>query len=65
MRAIPLVAAVLLAVQLYPAARQQTDLDQLMARVLEKRDENWKKLQQYILEDRESFDLRGPGGRRL
>ncbi len=65
MRAIPLVAAVLLAVQLYPAARQQTDLDQLMARVLEKCDENWKKLQQYILEDRESFDLRGPGGRRL
>lgn len=64
MRAILTVIAILLAVQLQPAA-QQTDLDQLMAQVLEKRDDNWKKLQQYILDDRESFDLTGPGGRRV
>lgn len=43
-----------------PAAAQ-TDLDDLMARVLARRDENWKKLQQYVLEERESFQLLGPG----
>jgi hypothetical protein len=44
---------------------QGTDLDQLMARVLARRDENWKKLQQYVLDERESFTLTGPGGARL
>src|SRR5262245_22668104 len=39
----------------------QTDLDAFMARVLARRDENWKKLQQYVLEERESFQLIGPG----
>ncbi len=39
----------------------QTDLDDLMARVLARRDENWKKLQQYVLEERETFQLLGPG----
>jgi hypothetical protein len=38
-----------------------TDLDALMSRVLERRDDNWKKLQQYVLEERESFQLTGPG----
>lgn len=33
-----------------------------MARVLARRDENWKKLQQYILEERETFQLLGPAG---
>ena len=42
-----------------------TDLDQLMERVLARRDENWKKLQQYVLDERETFDLAGPGGARL
>jgi len=42
-----------------------TDLDQLMERVLARRDENWKALQQYILDERETFDLTGPGGARL
>jgi len=46
-------------------ASQATDLDQLMARVLARRDENWKKLQQYVLDERESFVLTGPGGARL
>lgn len=32
-----------------------------MQQVLARRDENWKKLQQYILDERETFDLRGPG----
>jgi hypothetical protein len=39
----------------------QTDLDDFMARVLARRDENWKKLQQYVLEERETFQLLGPG----
>jgi hypothetical protein len=37
-----------------------TDLDAFMLRVLERRDENWKKLQQYVLEERETFQLIGP-----
>lgn len=40
--------------------RAQTDLDDFMAQVLTRRDENWKKLQQYVLEERESFQLLGP-----
>ena len=38
----------------------QTDLDAFMRQVLERRDVNWKKLQQYVLDERESVDLRGP-----
>lgn len=38
-----------------------TDLDAFMSRVLERRDDNWKKLQQYVLEERETFQLIGPG----
>ena len=33
-----------------------------MARVIERRDDNWKKLQQYVLDERETFQLFGPGG---
>jgi hypothetical protein len=40
----------------------QSDLDALMERVLSKRDENWKKLQQYVLDEDETFQLTGPGG---
>jgi hypothetical protein len=39
-----------------------TDLDAFMARVIEHRDDNWKKLQQYVLDERETFQLIGPGG---
>jgi len=38
-----------------------TDLDAFMRETLARRDENWKKLQQYVLDERESIDLRGPG----
>jgi hypothetical protein len=37
----------------------QTDLDTLMGQVLLRRDENWKKLQQYVLEEREQLEVRG------
>src|SRR2546421_4290687 len=38
----------------------QTDLDAFMQEVLARRDDNWKKLQQYILDEREQIELRGP-----
>src|SRR5688572_32773552 len=40
----------------------QSDLDAFMEKVLARRDDNWKKLQQYVLEEKEGFDLTGPGG---
>jgi len=44
------------------AGQAQSDLDRFMERVLARRDDNWKKLQQYVLEEREALDLTGPGG---
>ena len=35
----------------------QSDLDAFMARVLQRRDENWKKLRQYVLDEREQAAL--------
>jgi hypothetical protein len=61
------VAAVLLSASA-PAA--QSDLDAFMSRVLATRDENWKKLQQYVLDETETMQVTGPqnlriyGGRR-
>ena len=43
-------------------ATAQSDLDAFMEKVLARRDDNWKKLQQYVLEENEAFDLTGPGG---
>src|SRR5713101_2966351 len=48
---------------LLPTARvvaAQTDLDAFMQQVLARRDDNWKKLQQYILDEHEQIELRGP-----
>lgn len=42
------------------AVPAETDLDAFMRQVVAKRDENWKKLQQYVFDERELFDLRGP-----
>ncbi len=58
-----LVACAVVAAIAAPAA--QTDLDAFMARVLARRDENWKKLQQYVLEERETFRVDGPAAMRL
>ena len=52
--------AAVIAVLLVGSASAQTDLDALMRDVLTKRDENWKRLQQYVLDEREAIDLRGP-----
>ena len=40
----------------------QSDLDDLMSQVLSRRDDNWKKLQQYVLEERERFQMTAPAG---
>jgi hypothetical protein len=40
----------------------QTDLDAFMKRVVSRRDDNWQKLQQYILDESEESEVRGPGG---
>ncbi|MGH9162539.1 MAG: hypothetical protein ACRD2X_21440 [Vicinamibacteraceae bacterium] len=47
------------------AARDLTDLDALMARVLERRDESWRRLHEYILSEKERFDIRDPEGQPL
>jgi len=39
----------------------QTDLDRFMKDVVARRDDNWKKLQQYVLNEREQIEVRGPG----
>jgi hypothetical protein len=44
-----------------PAQPPPDDLDLFMQQVLERRDENWKKLQEYILSEKEVLDIRGPG----
>jgi hypothetical protein len=46
-------------------AGAQTDLDAFMKDVVARRDDNWKKLQQYILDEREEIILNGPAGLRL
>jgi hypothetical protein len=38
----------------------QSDLDAFMHQVLAKRDENWKKLQQFVLDEHEKVDVMGP-----
>jgi hypothetical protein len=53
-------AVAAIAIASVAAPRAQTDLDALMRQVLAVRDENWKKLQQYVLDERESIDVRGP-----
>ena len=54
------VSAALIAGLCISRVSAQSDLDALMRDVLTKRDENWKKLQQYVLDEREAIELRGP-----
>ena len=43
----------------------QNDLDAFMQQVVARRDDNWKKLQQYVLDEHEVLDLRGPSNTRM
>ncbi len=57
-----LALAVLAAGVLQPARLlAQTDLDAFMKKVVARRDDNWKRLQQYILTERDVIEVRGPG----
>jgi len=44
-----------------PVAFAQSDLDTFMKEVLDRRDDNWQKLREYVLEEKETLDIRGPG----
>jgi hypothetical protein len=48
-----------------PPARAQTDLDTLMARVLDRREQTWKTLHDYVLDETERLEVVGPGDIRL
>ncbi len=41
-------------------AKPANELDAFMQQVLARRDDNWKKLQQYILDEQERVEIRGP-----
>jgi len=47
------------------APHAQSDLDAFMKHVLAQRDANWRKLQQYVLDEREQMEMRGPSGTAL
>ena len=47
------------------ATADKTDLDAFMSQVLARRDDNWTKLQQYVLDEDETFLVTGPDARRL
>ena len=53
-----LAAAALVFVAAAPSA--QSDLDQLMSEVMTRRDDNWKKLQQYTLTEENTLRILGP-----
>jgi len=48
-----------------PVVSAQTDLDTFMRSVVVRSDDNWKKLQQYIFDERDEIAFNGPGGGRL
>lgn len=57
--------ALVLVCGMVPAAASapwaQSDLDAFMQKVMLRRDDNWKKFQQYVLDEREQVEFRGPG----
>src|SRR5688572_23253124 len=68
MRALKIAALGLLVVQVAAvaqapesAAPATSELDIFMQQVLLRRDDNWKKVQQYILDEQERVEFRGPG----
>src|SRR5262249_43448286 len=65
MRARSVAAAAVLALLAIAPLHSQSDLDQFMKQVLSRRDENWKRLQQYVLDERGVVDIKGPGGATL
>ena len=60
MRTFAVLLAAVVAVVLPAAPSAQSDLDRLMEAVLSRRDDNWKRLQQYTLTEDNVFRLVGP-----
>lgn len=58
-------AGLVLALGLVAAPAAQTSLDALMERALANRDQSWRTLGQYILDERETLQLRAPDGATL
>jgi hypothetical protein len=56
-----LAGAAVFAQQATPSRAPATDLDALMERAVAHRDQNWKKISQYVLDEREDVEVRGPG----
>ena len=52
-------------VPVVPVVPAQGDLDTFMKGVIERRDENWKKVQQFILDEKERIEVLGLGGMRM
>ncbi len=73
MRTRLLILAAILAAVAVPSAQStsakatadKSDLDAFMSQVLARRDDNWTKLQQYILNEEETFQVTGTDSRRL
>ena len=59
------VIACVLVVAVGVGSAAPSDLDELMGHVILKRDDNWKKLQQYILEERETMEVTAIDGRKV
>jgi len=55
-----LASTVLAAALSLGAMPAENDLDAFMKQVVARRDDNWKKLQQYVFDEREQLELRGP-----
>jgi hypothetical protein len=55
-----LASTVLAAALSLGAVPAENDLDAFMKQVVARRDDNWKKLQQYIFDEREQLEMRGP-----
>ena len=52
--------AIVICLALVVMAPGPSDLDSFMQQVLARRDDNWKKLQQYVLDEQERAEIRGP-----
>ena len=67
MRTRLLIVAVLLGTVAAPSAQSTSasDLDAFMAQVVARRDDNWKRLQQYVLDEDETFLITEPDATRL
>ena len=60
MKAARVLLSLLLAAPAAAAISAETDLDAFMKEVLVRRDDNWKKLQQFVLDEQERTEIRGP-----